>query len=251
MRNQIGSNEIFKNVFAREVFRALSEEVNDTEYKLVRMNRKSLSMSIDKDGVPLIKAPYSVSCDVINKFYNDRLDWVKARKTLYEEREIKRRETLCSEVDFLPLFGKNYPVTHESREYGFDWKSFNLPRDNFAFLKPFIVSMYRKIAAADIPKRVKKYASLVNVEPSAVKITSASTRWGSCSSKGSLNFSWKLIIAPDDVIDYVVVHELCHIKHMDHSPEFWSEVEKIIPDWQKKRDLLKDVQRLIAEKALE
>ena len=221
------------------------------EYKLVRMNRKSISLSIDKDGVPLIKAPYSASSELINSFYNDRLDWVRSKQQVYEKTETHRREALSSEVNSLILFGKEYPVTHEPRQYGFDWQSFNLPRDSFGSMRSYIIAMYRKIAAADLPKRVEKYSALVGAKPSAVKISSASSRWGSCSSKGSINFSWKLIVAPDDVIDYVVVHELCHLKHMDHSPAFWKEVENVIPDWQKRRSALKDVQRLIAEKAFE
>ncbi len=215
------------------------------------MNRKSISMSIDKDGVPLIKAPYSVSAEVINSFYNDRLDWVRSRQSMYEACEAQRREALASEVNSLPLFGREYPVTHENRQYGFDWKTFNLPSESFAEMRSYIISMYRRIAAADLPKRVEKYSEIIGVHPCAVKINSASTRWGSCSSKGSINFSWKLIIAPEDVIDYVVVHELCHLKHMDHSPSFWEEVAKVIPDWQKKRAALKDVQQLVSEKALE
>lgn len=215
------------------------------------MNRKSISMTIDKDGVPLIKAPYSVPCEVINNFYNERQDWVKSNRELFLQRERQRKEALMSDVDSLPLFGRNYPVTHSLKQYGFDWVSFNLPDESFSELKPFVVSMYRKIAAMDIPERVKKYSDIIGVKPIAVKITSASSRWGSCSSKGSLNFSWKLVIAPEDVIDYVVVHELCHMIHMDHSEAFWSEVEKVVPDWRKKRDTLKDVQCLIAEHALE
>ncbi len=215
------------------------------------MNRKSISLSIDKDGVPLIKAPYSAPPELINSFYSERLDWVRSRQIMFENIENRRRQALSSAVNSLPLFGRDYPVTHEQRCYGFDWKTFNLPPDSFGELRSYIIGMYRKIAAADIPKRVEKYAPKVGVSPTAVKITSASSRWGSCSSKGSLNFSWKLIIAPEDVIDYVVVHELCHILCMDHSPSFWAEVERVIPDWQKRRNELKNVQKLIAEKALE
>lgn len=215
------------------------------------MNRKSISLSIDKDGVPLIKAPYSAPAELINSFYNDRLDWVRSKQQIYEKTQFSRNEVLSSEVSSLTLFGREYPVTHEPRQYGFDWKSFNLPQDTFGSMRSYIIAMYRKIAAADLPKRVEKYSPLVGAEPSAVKISSASSRWGSCSSKGSINFSWKLILAPDDVIDYVVVHELCHLKHMDHSPAFWKEVEKVIPDWQRRRNALKDVQRTIAENALE
>ena len=222
-----------------------------TDYRLVRMNRKSISLSVDKDGIPVIKAPYSAPLEIIDRFYNEKRDWVSCQLEKYEMRESQRRESLCSNVKTLTLFGRDYPVTHEKRAYGFDWLSFNLPDESFAELRPYIITMYRRIAAADIPQRVKRYAEIVGVSPTAVKINSASTRWGSCSSKGSLNFSWKLILAPEDVIDYVVVHELCHIKHMDHSPAFWAEVGKVIPDWRDKREALKDVQKLIGDKALE
>ena len=222
-----------------------------TKYRLVRMNRKSISLSLDKDGVPVIKAPYSAPAEIIDRFYNNKKDWVEAQIEKYTAREAERRKVLDSDVKMLTLFGREYPVTHENRPYGFDWMTFNLPDESFAELKPYIISIYRRIALADIPQRVRKYAQMIGVSPSAVKINSASTRWGSCSAKASLNFSWKLILAPDDVIDYVVVHELCHIKHMNHSPEFWSEVGKIVPDWREKRESLKDVQKLLGDSALE
>ena len=152
------------------------------------MNRKSISMSIDKDGVPLIKAPYSVSADIINSFYNDRLDWVRSRQSMYEVCEAQRREALASEVNSLPLFGREYPVTHENRQYGFDWKTFNLPSESFAEMRSYIISMYRRIAAADLPKRVEKYSEIIGVHPCAVKINSASTRWGSCPRRNGKGF---------------------------------------------------------------
>ncbi len=222
-----------------------------TDYRLVRMNRKSVSLSIDKDGIPIIKAPYSAPTELIDRFYAEKKDWVLFQQEKYSAIQQKRSAALGSEVDTLILFGREYPVTHEHRQYGFDWKSFNLPDDSFGVLKPYIIGMYRKIAAADIPGRVARFAPMVGVKPSAVKINSASSRWGSCSGKASLNFSWKLILAPEDVIDYVVVHELCHIKYMDHSPMFWAEVGKVIPDWKERRDKLKDVQTMIGEKALD
>ena len=219
------------------------------EYRLVRMKRRSVSLSLDKDGVPLIKAPYNASSEMIDKFYHEKYDWVKAQQKLFYERQSKRSAALGSDVDSLTLFGREYPVTHEPRPYGFDWKSFNLPNGSFGELKPYIIGMYKNIAAADIKRRVREFAPKVGVSPSAVKINSASTRWGSCSGKASLNFSWKLILAPDDVIDYVVVHELCHILYMDHSPLFWAEVARVIPDWKQKRGKLRDVQKVIGDNA--
>jgi len=95
------------------------------------------------------------------------------------------------------------------------------------------------------------FARQMGVKPSAVKINSARTRWGSCSAKASLNFSWKLMLADKKIVDYVVVHELCHIKEMNHSPQFWSEVEKILPDYQERKAALKLVQLKITQECWE
>jgi hypothetical protein len=94
-------------------------------------------------------------------------------------------------------------------------------------------------AAEYIPKRVEHFAPIVGVTYNSVKIKNQKTLWGSCSSKGNLNFNCMLMTKDCDLIDYVVVHELCHRKEMNHSEKFWAEVEKIIPDYREKRSRLK------------
>ena len=91
-----------------------------------------------------------------------------------------------------------------------------------------------------LPQRVAYYAPLVGVTYQAVSIRKQRTRWGSCSGKGNLNFNCLLMLAPPEVVDYVVVHELCHRKEMNHSPAFWAEVERILPDYRKRKRWLKD-----------
>ncbi|MBN2057807.1 MAG: M48 family metallopeptidase [Candidatus Saganbacteria bacterium] len=91
-----------------------------------------------------------------------------------------------------------------------------------------------------IPERVKYYSQLTGLKPGSVKITSARRRWGSCSAKGSLNFSWRLVAMPLEVIDYVVVHELMHLVERNHGERFWRRVGEIIPDHQKQRRWLKE-----------
>ena len=99
---------------------------------------------------------------------------------------------------------------------------------------------YRQAAKEYIPKRVAYYAELLDVTYATISIRDQKTRWGSCSSKGNLSFSWRLILAPPKVLDYVVVHELCHRKEMNHSPRFWALMESIIPDYKIHRKWLKE-----------
>lgn len=94
-------------------------------------------------------------------------------------------------------------------------------------------------AQAYLPKRVAHYARIMGVMPKRITITGARTRFGSCSSKGSICFSWRLMQYPDAAIDYVVVHELAHLIHMDHSPEFYSEIARVMPDYQARRAMLR------------
>ena len=95
-------------------------------------------------------------------------------------------------------------------------------------------------AAEDLPKRVAKFAPLVGVSWGRITIRCQRTRWGSCSGKGNLNFNCLLMLSPEEVRDYVVVHELCHRKQMNHSPRFWAEVAAILPDFPNRKKWLKD-----------
>ena len=91
-----------------------------------------------------------------------------------------------------------------------------------------------------LPRRVAYWAARMDVMPTGLRITSARTRWGSCSGKNSLCFSLFLMRYPPEAIDAVVVHELAHIRHHDHSPAFYAEVERYLPDWRARRELLKN-----------
>ncbi len=101
------------------------------------------------------------------------------------------------------------------------------------------IKLLKQKAKEYLPKAVEYYGDLMGLRPTSVKITSAKTRFGSCSGKNGICFSYRLMMYPKEAIDYVVVHELAHIKHHDHSTSFWSLVAKYMPDYQKRRKLLK------------
>jgi len=98
---------------------------------------------------------------------------------------------------------------------------------------------YCRMAARHIGARVEHYAAIMGVKPARVRVKNQKCRWGSCSSSGNLNFNWKLVMALPEVIDYVVVHELCHIKKMDHSKEFWRLVSEVLPEYRQHRKWLR------------
>ena len=118
----------------------------------------------------------------------------------------------------------------------------NLAADAASPVQPLTMDEIRALADQAmrvIPARVAHFAPLVGVRYGRITIRNQKTRWGSCSSKGNLNFNCLLMLAPPEVLDYVVVHELCHRKEMNHSPRFWAEVAKIIPDYKKYESWLK------------
>jgi predicted metal-dependent hydrolase len=97
----------------------------------------------------------------------------------------------------------------------------------------------RELAKIIIPRKVAEFADIMGVTPSSVKITGAKTRFGSCSGKNTICFSWRVMLYPEKAINYVVVHELSHILHHDHSKKFWATVEKYMPDYKEAEKLLK------------
>ena len=116
---------------------------------------------------------------------------------------------------------------------------FRLAQGSQARAAEVFSAWYRQQARRVIEERVKWYATRFGLKYSAVRISSARTRWGSCSSRGSLSFTWRLVIAPLEVIDYVVAHELAHLRVRNHSPAFWREVESILPDYKVRQKWLK------------
>lgn len=110
-------------------------------------------------------------------------------------------------------------------------------------VQPFTAAEIQQLADAalqDIPQRVRKYATIIGVTVGRITIRNQKTRWGSCSSKGNLNFNCLLMLCPEEVRDYVVVHELCHRKELNHSTRFWNEVARVMPDYAQRRKWLKE-----------
>lgn len=106
-------------------------------------------------------------------------------------------------------------------------------------IRSVLVNWYMKEAEHFIIDRVNVFADRMGTRPAKIRVKEQIFRWGSCSNKGNINFNWKIIMAPIEVIDYVIVHELCHLIRLDHSPEFWRLINKVLPDYENRRMWLK------------
>jgi len=219
------------------------------EYTLTRSKRKTLGLYI-RNGAMEVRAPLGASKRDIDSFITSKSEWIQGKLKHSKEQAQNRESFRLNYGDSILYLGKEYPiVSKEGKQVGFSGEYFYMPPNLTAKqIKSACIQIYRMLAKHDLADRVLDFSQQMSVTPSAIKINSARTRWGSCSSKKCLNFSWRLIMADRDVIDYVVVHELAHLTEMNHSKRFWAIVEAIIPNYkQRKEGLNKISQRLAKE----
>lgn len=114
-----------------------------------------------------------------------------------------------------------------------------------ASLDKVLLNWYLKNAQATLAKKTRYWAECIGVQPQKLTIRDQKTRWGSCSTRGNINYNWRIIMAPEKIIDYLVVHELCHLKHPNHSPDFWALVNQFIPGYKKRRLWLRENSSLL------
>ena len=217
-------------------------------YKLIRSRRKTVAIHITKNAEIEVRAPLKLSKIDIDRFISSKEKWID--KYLSKREQINETKSVytLNYGDMITFRGYTYPIHAQNGKYiGFDGDCFYMPPGlTLNEIKQAAIQIYKHEAKRIITIKVAEYAKFMNVVPTAVKITSAKTRWGSCSGKNSINFSWRLIMADDDVIDYVVTHELAHITEHNHSPRFWALVGKVMPDYKIRKNKL----RLLQEKLI-
>jgi predicted metal-dependent hydrolase len=129
----------------------------------------------------------------------------------------------------------------------FFFPSFMLDRRIDIESRRAILDLYKRLALPIVQERVEYYSNAMGLKPASVRISGAAKRWGSCSGKGSLNFSWMLAAAHPAALDYVAVHELCHLRQHNHSDRFWKLVESILPDFKQRQQMLRQTERQLEE----
>lgn len=222
--------------------------INTDADQIIHTKRKTFCIEIKRDGSLLVRVPEGASLEAIQSAIKSKMRWIlKKRAEIYELDISAEPKKFVDGEGFLYL-GVVYPLSvdgTEDAQLAFDGQKFILSKEHRSDARDIFIQWYRKCAHSYISKRVKEYSSRYNIPFSKIRITNAEKRWGSCNNKGSLRFSWRLAMAPPDVIDYVIVHELAHIRHLNHSRAFWQEVVSIMPDFkERKRWLLKNGSRL-------
>lgn len=181
----------------------------DVTYEIIRSKRKSCSLSLNEKGILIVRVPLYMHDRDVEHIICQKQYWITERLSEQQERQLHKPQNNYTESQRLAL---------EKR--------------------------YREAAREFIPKRAAYYAasypSIIRRSYSRISIRNQKTRWGSCSSKGTLSFNWRLMLAPPGILDYVIVHELCHLAHMNHSAEFWKCVGTILPDYKERRKWLKE-----------
>ncbi|MGN1089385.1 MAG: M48 family metallopeptidase [Huintestinicola sp.] len=221
------------------------------DYELIRSSRKTLAITVDKNGKLIVRAPMKMPQETIDSFVNEKAQWIKKHTDAAEQHSYDRSSRLAVPPEALPFLGGMCPVKNIT-PYGYIDGCFNLPPDtSLEELIPYLRRLYAAVAKEALVSRTRLLADRMGVQISDIKINSARTRWGSCSSQKVINLSWKLLAADPKLIDYVIVHELCHTIHMNHSPAFWEMVGSVIPDYKERRQELKSVQKILGEFGLE
>lgn len=174
-------------------------------FKIIRSGRKTIALEILPDLTVVVRAPYRMSDRQIRAFAEEKSDWITKHLRQMEQRQ---REKAARE--------KAEPLSYDELE-----------------------ALAQK-AVTVFAERAAWFAPIVGVTYGRITVRNQRTRWGSCSAKGNLNFNCLLLLAPPAVLDYVVVHELCHRLEMNHSPRFWAQVERVLPDYRTARRWLRE-----------
>jgi len=219
----------------------------ELSYVVVRSKKrkKTISLHVKANGTAVVYAPHRTPIPDIDKFFKEKESWLwrKIRENGERQKEIKAKKYVTGEIFF--CLGEPYPLKIEAPALGCDKLAlfcgqFVLASDKVSQGRELFIDWYRKRAQEYIGERVDHFSHALKLIPRGIKISNARCRWGSCSQDNQVYFSWRIIMAPCSVIDYLVVHELAHMKEKNHSGLFWGLVGNTITDYKKQRSWLKD-----------
>lgn len=214
--------------------------------KVVRTNRvKTASVKVEEGKVSVV-VPFKLSDEKIDKVVTDKTKWIREKISLHSKCAPTKLKEYVSGESFAYL-GRNYrlklvvgaksPVTLKKGRL-----VVMLPEQSMTpeTISNALTEWYLDHAELKLQEKAERYAEIVGVKPKSIGVREFKSRWGSCHTNSNIQFNWKIVMAPNRIVDYVVVHELCHMKHHDHSPKFWKCVERVIPEYLECKEWLKE-----------
>jgi predicted metal-dependent hydrolase len=210
-----------------------------------------MTLQITRDGKVVIRTPLRTPDNEIDRFFHSRQTWIAKKLNGQEMRKViggEPRKFVAGEEFF--YLGDPYPLeiaesNGARKALILSHGTFQLTGNKASQTKELFVKWYRKRAKEVFEERVHFWSSRFGLTPTGITITSAWQRYGSCSSKNRLSFSWRLLMAPYPVIDYIIVHELAHIKEKNHSRNFWQYLEGLMPDYETQKRWLRENSHLL------
>lgn len=212
------------------------------EYDVRRSSRaKYARIDIDLRGIKVV-IPNGKNLDA-EHFLHEKEDWVLDKYQEIEDYRARIPDRQLEAGDSLPFLGEEH-IIRVSEKYRADIVDgeIHIPAKKLECfsLKEAIERLYRKQARKKIKQLIDKYADRIDTDFNKLYIRNQKTKWGSCSSKNNLSFNWRLMMAPEKVVEYVVVHELLHLEEPHHSNQFWRKMEQMLPDYRDRRKWLKE-----------
>jgi len=217
--------------------------LKEINYNIKRSKRKTISIYVERDGSVSVLAPQKMEEEELQAAIKSKEYLLY--KHLAEWETLNRSKVVREYVNgqsFLYL-GRNYRLQFvEEQEVPLKLQGgyFKLRKKDKMKAQQHFIEFYKSRGMPHIRRRVEEFKEKMDVTPKNIRIMELQHRWASCTKEGNLNFHWKCLMAAGSVLDYIVVHELAHIKHHNHSPAFWNEVDKVMPYYQEQVDWLKE-----------
>jgi len=212
------------------------------DFDIIRSRRKTIAVEITKGGGVLVRAPLKLARREVLAFVQQNRSWIARKLAQARVRQEERTPRRFLEGENFPFLGEQHRLRYVAggeylrKLYG----EFLLGADLSSRAEDLFRTWYRARAREILEDRVAHFSLRMGLICRSVRITDAKERWGSCNAAGSLNFAWRLVMAPPPVIDYVIVHELAHLVEMNHSRHFWERLGRILPDYAKRRKWLRE-----------
>lgn len=214
--------------------------------EIIRSNRSSLALTINHEGDLIVRAPFFMPIEKIYSFINEKENWIKQKQSNIKQTLNDQSDVI--EYNNIFFLGKKYQVVYikglDSPYLTNEYLAINYTK-SLTNKKNQLKEFYYDNVESILLPRIKKMASKIGVEPTGIKIINSKAKWGMCDNNKQIYINWKLVMLSHELIDYVIVHELCHIKQLNHSSEFWKLVNKYTENCKEKINLLKKANFLI------